>query len=246
MINPNLSTKNSVLLALNEKFPVMTWIGNNAEGRHKFVVYEPLSIDWKDVTIDKLMYLCDVKTNPKNNTYVIWNDKKYTDVNALMRDVNKFNATREFPAYTYNPQYIESWQNSSKLHWFLTEKLNMKYNNSCYYVDDSRSKIFDVNVEFAFSENEANTALYHIFGETLYQSFSDISEVCKQITSLYTAAIASQIATAAELEKNIPADIELGDISAIKTFNKSTWNFDSAKNILISRLETILKKLKED
>lgn len=246
MINPNLSTKNSVLLALNENFPVMKWIGNNEDGKNRFVVYEQINVDWKDVTIDKLMYLCDVKINPKNNTYVIWNDKKYTDTYTLMQDVNAFNATREFPAYTYNPQFIESWKNSSKLHWFLTEKLNMKYNNSCYYVADPKGKIFDVNVEFAYSENEANTALYHIFGETLHQSFLDVSEVCKQITSLYTAAIASHIATAAELEKNIPADIDLGDINVIKTFNKSTWNFDSAKNILIDRLETILKKLKED
>lgn len=243
MINRDLKTNNKVVQAINEKYPVMAWIGCHEHEPNSFVIYENVHEPWPP-SMDKMKYMATVVAN-KDNT-VTWNKTKYDNADVLLQCINFYNETLDFPAWTANPQYSDDWKFGTQIDWYLTEKFHMHRNkaNQTYYIGDQDAPVFSVYVRTAWSDNEANAMEFTIFGSKLYQSFLDAKEACQNIGSLYTAAVAHAVRVANGCVKCLPDDAELTDCDNLKVWDSSTWEFMSAKDMLIGKLEKLLADLK--
>ena len=246
MINKKLRTSNTMLKKINEQFPVMEAFSTK-QAKNKFIIYENVDCGWDNVTLDKMHYICDVDIDPANKKTVMWRGKEYTDVEVLMTEVFAYNDTRDFPAWTYDPQFAANYNNGSKIWWYLTKKLNFKDDkNDCYYIgnfDDSPLKCF---VEISWNDSSPIAVSYKIFGQTFYQSFDDVKELCESVSSMLTLAVSDHVATTFELTRNFPDDIVCGKLDNIKEFNMNNFEVKSAKDKLVAHLENILSRLKSE
>lgn len=243
MINKDLKTNNKIVKAINEKYPVMAWIGCHEHKPNSFVIYENVHGQWPP-SMDKMKYMATVVADGENN--VEWNGVHYFDADQLLTEIEQYNQTLDFPAWTANPQYNLEWRFGAQIDWYLTEKFHMKRNkaNQTYYIGDEDTPVFSVYVQDAWTSAEANAIEFRIFGSKLYQSFLDAKEACQNIGSLYTAAVAHAVKIANGCVKCLPEDTELNDCGNLKVWNSGTWEFMSAKDMLIEKLEKLLADLK--
>lgn len=245
MINKDLHTTNKVLLAINEKYPVMAWIGCHQHEPNSYVIYEKTPDNEWPVSIDKMNYMATVVT--AGDDAVIWNKTKHVNADVLLQCIEFYNETLDFPAWTSNPQYSEDWTFYSQISWYLTEKFHMKCNkvNQTFYIGDDDAPVFSVYVHTSWRDDEANSMQFTIFGTKLFQSFLNAKEACENIGTLYTAAVGHLVKTANECVSSLPDDVELSDCKDLKVWDSSSWSFLSAKDILIEKLEKVLADLKK-
>lgn len=244
MINKKLSTNNIVLNALNEEYPVMKFIGFAEHPKNSFIVYEPIEGDWANVKLDDMKFVCLVTT--KGNKKVVWNDTEYTSSELLMADVDKYNAQRMFPAWTYNPQYTEDWRYPTQIGWFAQTKLGLCCEaNERWFIEDLDSHLFSFTLPTTWDLiNEVPSIHFTLYGQHLFQAFTSTEEACESIYSLYVTFL-GQLANSVNVAVNrLPADVTPGDLSTVKKFDPNSWSFKSVKDQLVVELEKILAVMK--
>lgn len=204
----------------------------------------------KSITVPKSYCMYDKRTSAfvavfsTDHDKIVFNGEKYKSVDDFLKAVEEYNKTLYFPADTYNPDYRKEAVDEMRLHGTLREcglKMTGGYGGDHYTLDNDFGGKF-VHV------NGTNLTL----SETSWLPMLDENEPvdensCKKIKSLLGAVYAYHISTLVEAMNGI-GKLGFIDKLEIKTFNEKTMSVEtkSGKEGLISKLEEVLSKLKEN
>lgn len=186
---------------------------------------------------------------------IVFNGKKYTDIEDFLKDAEEYTKTLFFDSDTYNPDYRKSFVDEIRIHNTIREsglkemKINGMYSASNYILeDDLGGKFAHVVCSGECSGEKASASL--VLSESSYVSLLDkgtqVDEnSCTKLKSILGSVYAYHICKLVDALNGIGKMDMIDDIQ-IKTFNERTLQFDtrSGKEGIIAKLEETLSKLK--
>lgn len=184
-----------------------------------------------------------VFSKEKNN--ILYNGKAYKSTEDFLKAVEDYTKTLYFPADTYNPDYRKVAVDEMRIHSTLRD-CGLDMNPGRYYSRESYLLDDDLGGKFAHVRG-TDLLLSETSWLPLKAEGSEVDEsTCRGIKSTIAAVYAYHISVLAEA-LNAMGELSKIDKLEIKTFNESTCTVEtkSGKEGLVSKLEEVLKKLKE-
>lgn len=196
--NIHLKTSNTLLNSLNEKyFVIKHGVLATPEVKNTYDVYTKYDAGGID-------YVCSLVINPKKKKCVTFNEKVYCDEEELLKDVEQYNSTLTFPPRMYDPMFTLWAREQSKIHWYLTEVLKFKPNDSNGYSLRNMygEVLFSLNFEMdsmnRYARTNDDTGSGMLIrrlsnGSWINSKFTDAEDAISQINTLVLSEIASNI-----------------------------------------------------
>lgn len=183
------------------------------------------------------------------NGKVIFNGKKYSDIDSLDNALIEWENSLEFPIDTYNPMMREGAKLYSKIDWFLCEKMGFKtkvINWESYYI-----KSFGIDFALKFTlknsyEDESVNITCSFGGIHFTQNFTDVNEGIALISTITQNCVLSMAKDVVDALAVIPKE-RTTEIETFVNSNKNIFGIEkvSFKDLMINMLERELKALKE-